>query len=1456
MADKPIGNMKFGIGVEGVDNTIKTLDQLQSKMRQAESAMRANAKAFDDGGKSMQGLSQKTKDLNTVMGLEEQKIKILQKRRDEAIQKYGAESKQVDNLNTKINQSTAKYNAYNQQLSKTTTALEKQVVSSSKYGRQVEANNKATEKEVAIAKKHGTEIDVVKAKQEGQRRNLEIMNKAVREQSNEVTQLTKKYGANSTEVKEAQQKLQAYANEARKSEKNVDALGDELKETEKAMKGVSTESKEASSSASKLDGVFSSLKKTASGVGSSIKSGFGKIGSAIGSATKGVGIFLGAGALGAVANIGSKAFNTVKSSIDGALNRIDTLNNSTRAFENMGVATGDITKNMDKLQKATRGLPTTLDSAVSNVQLLTASTDDMGLSVDVFKAMNDAILGFGGDAQMVDSAVVQLSQSFSNGKVDAQTWNSMINSGLGPTLNALAKEMGMTTGELKEGLSSGSISVRQFQDALVKMDKEGGGGLKSLEKIAKDSTKGFGTAIANMKSAVTRGTAKMIEGLNKSLEKMGLPSFQEQITNTGNRFEAFLGGLGNSLPELAKNLSWVGKVFKGTFDVFGKVTGEAWGYLSDFGKKVGMWAENIKRIWKGEGIINVGALGLDAKGINRIDSAVNQFKSALSGLKSWGYNFKSAWEGKGLVDLDMLGLSDEKMKTVSDAIVGIKESLGRFKDYIKNAFTFGTGDGTPAGFFETLTKVVDFITVEVIPTIIPLIDKALKAITKLLGGAQKIFKSVLNFFVKELLPMIMPIIQELAEALGKIFDKISNWWDQNGDRIGKAIMNLLTLLKPIFAIAIEVVKSFVKSVVGFIDGMVDVITGIIDVFSMVLTGDFTGLWDAIKRIFFGGIKAVWEWFNLMFIGKIFKGVKGLGTSVKGTIKGMWDAVKNFFTSGGSSAGALFDRFGGSIKGIANNFKNAISGTVSNMWNGVKNFFSSGANGAKNIFDGFKNGISGIANTMKNLVSNTIRNLWNGIKNTFSTGIKTVSGWFADLPNQMVRAVKNGAGAITNAFKSIFNGVLRVIGGPVNGIIGGANWVLEKFGAPTVAKWDVPQYEQGTGSGGHVGGPMVVNDGGGAEMVITPDGNAMIPKGRNVLMNAPKGTHVLNEHETSAFLGKRGRVPFYKKGTGFMDGVKDMWSNTKSFVGNGINKVKETISDVMDWVGKPLDLARNAIMGAMDLGGLSHIPLDMAKGLGGKATHAFAEKVKALFKKKEEEESAGAGGDWAPVIRKAAKYMGQSISSSQVAGLVAQIMRESGGNEKIVQSPDVVDINTLSGNPARGLLQYIPQTFDAYKVPGYGNINNGYHQLLAFFNNSNWENDLQYGKSGWGPRGHRIRGYFNGGIARTPQIATLAENGYPEVIIPTEPSKRGRAMALLNQAKQMLGVKDERNHVGGSGESQDIALLVGLMQQQNELLQAILAKNTDIVLDGKKMNKELNAIQAVNERNARRNMGII
>ncbi|MCE4965308.1 phage tail tape measure protein [Staphylococcus chromogenes] len=102
-----------------------------------------------------------------------------------------------------------------------------------------------------------------------------------------------------------------------------------------------------------------------------------------------------------------------------------------------------------------------------------------------------------------------------------------------------------------------------------------------------------------------------------------------------------------------------------------------------------------------------------------------------------------------------------------------------------------------------------------------------------------------------------------------------------------------------------------------------------------------------------------------------------------------------------------------------------------------------------------------------------------------------------------------------------------------------------------------------------------------------------------------------------------------------------------------------------------------------------------------------------------------GGSWSSKIRRAAARMGVSVSSSDVSDIGRLIQTESSGNESIIQQ--IVDINT-GANRARGLLQYTPGTFAGYKVKGAGNIMNGMHQLLAFFNNSNWRRDLSAWKS--------------------------------------------------------------------------------------------------------------------------------
>jgi len=68
----------------------------------------------------------------------------------------------------------------------------------------------------------------------------------------------------------------------------------------------------------------------------------------------------------------------------------------------------------------------------------------------------------------------------------------------------------------------------------------------------------------------------------------------------------------------------------------------------------------------------------------------------------------------------------------------------------------------------------------------------------------------------------------------------------------------------------------------------------------------------------------------------------------------------------------------------------------------------------------------------------------------------------------------------------------------------------------VAAQQFPAYAEGTDN--HRGGMMLVNDGAGAnfqEKVILPSGKVIRPQGRNVLMDAPKGTKVLN-HEQQLF----------------------------------------------------------------------------------------------------------------------------------------------------------------------------------------------------------------------------------------------------------------------------------------------------------------------------------------------------
>lgn len=251
-----------------------------------------------------------------------------------------------------------------------------------------------------------------------------------------------------------------------------------------------------------------------------------------------------AATIGTVLN---KAIDSITSSIGSAIKRVDTLNNSSRTFENMGISSQDSAKAMNALEKSIKGLPTPLDSAVRGMTSLTATYGDISKGQKVFSALNNAILGFGGTTAEVDNAIQQLSQLPLDGPLDAQTWNSLRNSGLTPVLTAMAKESGTSVSAMREAFGKGELKVQDFIDRLVKLDKDGGGGLKSLETIAKDSTKGIGTGFSNMQTAITRGLGKIIQAI-------GSENISNAITSIGTAFEVTLTVVSNVITWLIVNI--------------------------------------------------------------------------------------------------------------------------------------------------------------------------------------------------------------------------------------------------------------------------------------------------------------------------------------------------------------------------------------------------------------------------------------------------------------------------------------------------------------------------------------------------------------------------------------------------------------------------------------------------------------------------------------------------------------------------------------------------------------------------------------------------------------------------------------------------------------------------------------------------------------------------------------
>lgn len=263
-------------------------------------------------------------------------------------------------------------------------------------------------------------------------------------------------------------------------------------------------------------------------------------------------------------NLAAKGISTTmqifSQNMDKAINRIDTMNNFPKVMKNFGVSTDEANKSIKRIDKTVQGLPTSLDQAVAGVQDLFMVTKDLKESEKLFKAINDSAMVFAnGSTEAVDRFIYGFKQALSAGKVSAQDFNQM-NEAIPGLMSKVAEAMGITFKKLKDGLSDGSISIDQFNEALNILDTQGVGAMKSLEKSAHTATGGIKTSIANMRTAFARGIANIINSIDKSLKSIG--GLSGAIGKVGKTVEGLFKSVSSIIPAITKIVINLIKILK------------------------------------------------------------------------------------------------------------------------------------------------------------------------------------------------------------------------------------------------------------------------------------------------------------------------------------------------------------------------------------------------------------------------------------------------------------------------------------------------------------------------------------------------------------------------------------------------------------------------------------------------------------------------------------------------------------------------------------------------------------------------------------------------------------------------------------------------------------------------------------------------------------------------------
>lgn len=615
------------------------------------------------------------------------------------------------------------------------------------------------------------------------------------------------------------------------------------------------------------------------------------------------------------------SMNVLSSSLDGAIDRFDTMQSYPKVMKSLGFEVEQSQKSVAKLNQSVQGLPTSLADVVTTSKSLAAVTGNIDKATDTTIALNHAFLASGSSSADASRGLQQYSQMLAKGTVDMQSWRTLQET-MAPALTKVAKKLGITSGnanELYAALQNGTITFDQFNDAMIECDTETGG----FADTALEASKGIKTSMTNIKSAVQNLEQGFMSAMNNMLKSKAMGGLVDNLEKIKSKIYDFR----NSIMETKDDgLTWDFK--PGVMENVSK----AMDWLADR-------ANNAKAMIQQfyDGFMKTDAVQNAITMFDKIKDAIGNVMDKLQDSKV----FEQLGEDIG----NIIAKVEDVTSKIADFVANLKtEDVKKFAGAVKllaGAFVgikvgskvssmIGGVVGSAKSGYSKLKSIIDKIKgvggTEGAPTSSPSSSGVPDIGNASIQTAQKTSKAaqIINSAFEGISNVISSVCEGAKGIITSLGDAISNVFEGLGNGIKSALEGVGTVIES-FGTAISTVAQ------GIGQGLATAFTGLGTAIAMVPPTTWLALAAAILAT---GAAMALVGSQGEGLQMVLEGVADVVSAFGPVIKDVFEGISNVIQSFGETVSGILNSVSGVIKSVGQSALNAGKG-FKQLANGIK-----------------------------------------------------------------------------------------------------------------------------------------------------------------------------------------------------------------------------------------------------------------------------------------------------------------------------------------------------------------------------------------------------------------------------------------------------------------------------------------------------------------------------------------